>query len=194
MRMLLMTCLGAVVLSCLVEAAEPLQDTELPDGIAVENGRYISKIDGMPMVLVPAGEFIMGSGEGHDDEQPAHRVYLDRFLIDIHEVTNAQFERFVQRSGYQPQGPWRRGDGPEKGQHPVRFVTWYDADAYARWAGKQLPTEAQWEKAARGTRGYVYPWGNEWLPDMSRRAGTDAPMPVGSFPAEASPYGCLDMA
>lgn len=150
----------------------------------------------MPMVLVPAGEFVMGSNSGCYDERPAHKVDLDTFLIDKHEVTNAQFERFVKSAGYHPQGPWRRGFGPGAANCPVRFVTWYDAGAYARWAGRRLPTEAQWEKAASGGQGLTYPWGAEWKNGVSR-AGADVeagPVPVGSFPGGASRYGCLDMA
>jgi formylglycine-generating enzyme required for sulfatase activity len=167
----------------------------IPAGVQHVDGKFLSIKDGMELVHVPAGAFLMGSANGHYSERPAHQVYLDAYLIDIHEVTNAQFEKFVSESGYQPHGPWKRGfqDGQE--EHPVRFVTWHDAKAYADWAGRELPTEAMWEKAARGPAGHVYPWGPTW---KQRAAHTDlavdaGPGPVGAYPNGASPYGCLDM-
>lgn len=166
----------------------------LPAGIVFEGGRYLSKKDGMELVLVPAGNFVMGSDMGAFDERPAHSVRLGAYLIDKHEVTNAQFERFVTSAGYSPKGPWRRTARPRG--HPVRFVTWHDAHAYATWAGRRLPTEAQWEKAARGEKQRVYPWGLTWQPGLARTdlSPSAGPTQVGSFPKGAGPYGCLDMA
>jgi len=228
------------------------------------------------MVLIPAGEFLMGSDEGNADEAPAHRVYLDAYYIDRHEVTNAAFAQFVRASGSfdTVEGPWFRHSvegcldlighyenrygvalgkfdwqsgneakerqarfhdatvwraavsalqtllgkeqGPAEGERiagfasqpavreliekqarmPVREVTWRDAAAYARWVDKRLPTEAEWEKAARGADNRLYPWGDTWGPRRCR-AGLDpdaGPVPVGEHPDGASPYGCLDMA
>ncbi len=168
------------------------------------------------MILIPAGEFIMGTdSEGANaDQKPAHRVYLDAFYIDKHEVTNAQFEAFIVDSGYQNRKLWTVAGWNfiQKNQiktllhhgqnsvstapdHPVIGVSWYEASAYASWVGKRLPTEAEWEKAARGTDRSIYPWGNEM--DFSRLnyfSHHEKILGVGSFPSGASPYGILDMA
>jgi serine/threonine-protein kinase len=178
------------------------------------------------MVYVPAGEFIMGSDEGDSDEQPVHTVYLDTFYVDEYEVTNAQFAQFLNEQGNQEEGgvTWLDiGDEdclitesggqyqPKSGysDHPVIEVSWYGANAYCQWAGKRLPTEAEWEKAARGTDGLIYPWGNtfdgtklnfadkntsfDWS-DSNWDDGYADTAPVGSYPDGASPYGALDMA
>lgn len=125
------------------------------------------------MVLVPAGEFTMGTpagSNGFPDEHPARLVYLSAFWIDRYEVTNAAYETFVQATDYvapanaNPVSTLWEHNRPLPGieQHPVVNVSWLDAVAFCRWAGKRLPTEAEWEKAARGTTGRLYPWGNEW--------------------------------
>ena len=155
--------------------------------------------DGAEMILIPAGEFIMGSpeGEGLDSEHPQHTVFLDAFHIDKHEVTNAQYKQFMDATRHKAPEYWdnEKYNQPEQ---PVVDVDWHDAVAYCKWAGKRLPTEAEWEKAARGTDGRKYPWGNEW--DSSKCTsgmggdGYDYTAPVGSFPAGASPYGVMDMA
>ncbi len=121
------------------------------------------------MVLVPAGEFIMGSDRTVDrnayrSELPQRRVYLDAFEIDKYEVSNLQYLKFVLATGRNPQLDWRYDGGnfqEAMAHHPVMHVTWHDADAYCRWSGKRLPTEAEWEKAARGTDGRLFPWGSE---------------------------------
>jgi len=147
------------------------------------------------MVYVPAGEFIMGDDQGPDDCRPAHRVYVDAFLIDKYEVTNRQYRRFMEATGYGPPGgfydPRLRDD-----DQPVVGVTWYEAVAFASWVGKRLPTEAEWEKAARGGQGFLYPWGNAWKADRcnSSLAGLGVTAPVGSFPLGAGPYGIFDLA
>jgi sulfatase modifying factor 1 len=114
------------------------------------------------MVLVRGGAYTVGSNSGEDDERPARRVVLDPYFIDAKEVTNAEFERFVTEAGYQAEGDWRKFASEERRDHPVVAVTWNDAAAYAAWAGKRLPTEAEWEAAARGGfDGRIYPNGDE---------------------------------
>jgi len=151
------------------------------------------------MVAIPAGEFTMGSSQGI--ERPPQQVLLDAFEIDKFEVTNDEFERFVTEAGYETEAEgagepqsWRTyAEG--KPRHPVVKVTWNDAQAYCEWAGKRLPTEAEWEKAARGTEGYTYPWGNDWDPTKTntKEAGYRDTTAAGSFPEGASPYGVMDM-
>ncbi|MBM3234751.1 formylglycine-generating enzyme family protein [Candidatus Poribacteria bacterium] len=154
--------------------------------------------DGAEMVLMPAGEFLMGSDKSKDnladdDELPQRKVYLDGYWIYKYEVTVAQYRKFCQETGKQmPEEPsWGWQD-----EHPIANVTWDDAVAYCQWAGVELPTEAQWEKAARGTDGRIYPWGNEW--DASRcnnkTTGPGLTTAVSSYPAGGSPYGVMDMA
>ena len=153
------------------------------------------------MVEIPAGEFTMGNDGGDEDEKPAHAVTLEAFEMDMFEVTNADFAKFVEATGYQTEAEkageagWRAyAEG--KDNHPVVKVSWNDADAYCRWAGKRLPTEAEWEKAARGTEGVIYPWGNEWDPAKAntKQSGFRGTVAVGSFAEGASPYGVHDMA
>ena len=164
--------------------------------------------DSADMILTPAGEFLMGSpaGTGNFGEHPQHKVYLDAFYIYKYQVTNRQFARFVKETGFKAEGDWMRYAESGRETHPVVNVTWHDASAYCRWAGGRLPTEAQWEKAARGTDGREYPWGNTWdrnrcnwnkgpevsgMADIYSGRGT---APVGSFPSGVSPYGVHDMA
>jgi formylglycine-generating enzyme required for sulfatase activity len=150
------------------------------------------------MILIPAGWFLMGQDDGPSYSQPQRRVYLDAFAIDRTEVTNAAFLAFLAATGYQPQGtePWDEVSTRDHPDYPATGVIWVDADAYCRWAGKRLPTEAEWEKAARGTGGRRYPWGEEWNPAYANTLESDhgGVVSVGSFPEGASPYGVLDMA
>ncbi len=164
----------------------------LPAGFMEHGGRIWCLKDGAELAFVPAGPFTMGSDHGAPDEGPARTVRLAPFLMDRHEVTVWQYGWFCRDTGRaMPEQPKAAND-----RHPVVNVTWEEAHAFAEWAGKCLPTEAQWEKAARGTDARAFPWGNEppdedgaCLKDPAEE-GTTA---VGSYPAGRSPYGILDM-
>lgn len=156
------------------------------------------------MVLVPAGDFIMGSelDQAEADERPVHTVYLDDYFIDVTEVTTAAYTECVNAgicSAPQSGGDYHWGRS-EMQQHGINGVTWHQANAYCQWLDKQLPTEAQWEKAARGTDARIYPWGDEEancsyaiMADSEWGCGTRESFPVGSRPTGASPYGVQDM-
>ncbi len=165
-------------------------------------------IDGAEMILIPAGEFLMGSpaGQGADDEHPQHIVYLDDYYIYKFTVTNEMFMQFEKETGYCADGDWKDYAGKGRERHPVVSLTWDDAVEYCAWAGGALPTEAQWEKAARGTDGRILPWGDAWdaskcncclgpkVPGMADLYNGRGTAPVGSFPDGASAYGVEDMA
>ena len=166
-------------------------------------------------ITIPAGAFLMGSDplrdrDAQEREQPQHRIYLPAFQIAATPVTVVQFAAFIRATSYKTTAEqqnwdytWFRPHGrgsqitAERGLHPVTNVTWDDAQAFCRWAQVRLPTEAEWEKAARGVDGRLFPWGDE-PPDgarcnFNRPSGGDT-TPVGSYPKGASPYGVLDMA
>jgi formylglycine-generating enzyme required for sulfatase activity len=163
------------------------------------------------MVLIPAGEFIMGSDkvdtEGtasefgmvkpmYLDEHPAHKVNLPAYYIDIYELTNEHYKEFVNATGAKPPQHWNGQNVPQgRENYPVIYVNWYDADHYCQWAGKRLPTEAEWEKAARGTDGRDYPWGDEFDAQKANTGDTGIGdlTPVGQFEAGKSPFGVYDM-
>ncbi len=160
----------------------------------------VSEADGMTEVFVPAGEFLMGTDEkGVQKNRPAHVVYLSAFWIDQTEVSNAMFALCVEAGKCGP--PMMGGLNPYYGKseyanYPVVYVSWEAAKKYCQWAGRRLPSDAEWEKAARGTDGRLYPWGNQ-PPDMSL-ANFDnligESVPVDRYPLGASPYGALNMA
>lgn len=155
--------------------------------------------DGAPAALVAEGSFLMGD----DEVLPRKEIYLDAFYMDRYEITASRYADFLKATGpaRQPDG-WESVDVAVHGEKPVVGVNWFEADAYCRWAGKRLPTEAEWEKAARGTDGRVYPWGGEdpdpRLATFLRKASLDAYeeglSPVGSHDSGKSPYGIHDMA
>lgn len=149
--------------------------------------------DGMEMVLVEAGDFVMGTGRGLMEESPAHVRSLPSFYIDRTEVTCGQYARYVGATGTEAPPDWIDGRLPVgRDMYPITNISWFDAMRYAIWAGKRLPTEAEWERAARGTDGRVFPWGD--ADDASKRNRDSGKlMPVGQFPAGRSPSGCLDM-
>ena len=115
-----------------------------------------------PMAEILEGPFTMGSDgtQALEDERPQHQVWLPTFLIDLHEVTTAQYADFLAATNRPVPSQWNTVDLSQHGDRPVIGVDWTDADAYCRWRGKRLPTEAEWEKSARGTDGRLYPWGN----------------------------------
>jgi formylglycine-generating enzyme required for sulfatase activity len=168
-----------------------LAGVTLPAGFTATADRRIYCVrDGSEMVLVPAGEFVMGN-DGlrieawwSPQEAPEHVVDLDAFLVDRCPVTVGQWLRFCRATGSPPSSPDRTAADDLL---PVTDVPFARAEAYAAWAGKSLPTEAQWEKSSRGTDGRLLPWG------AGEHRHPDRAMPVGSFPLEASPYGVLDL-
>jgi formylglycine-generating enzyme required for sulfatase activity len=157
------------------------------------------------MVMVPAGAYTVGRDDESDLEKPQHTVTLPAYFIDRTEVTNEEYKKFVDATNRKPPANWQGKTYPAgRANYPVTGVTWQDAADYAAWAGKRLPTEAEWEAAARGPQGLRYPWGNEWLPGQANigvKAGEQAKdkqyppqiMEVGGFPQGASPAGALDM-
>ena len=158
--------------------------------------------DGMTLLFVPNGDFIMGSGNGDSDEKPIHTVDLDAFWIDKTEVTNAMYEECVQDrvcklpSSTKSYARDSYYGNSEFDNHPVIYVSWEDAKAYCAWTSRRLPTEAEWEKAARGTEGRTYPWGKD-APNfhlLNYDRNVEDTTEVGKYPNGASPYGALDMA
>lgn len=162
----------------------------------------------LDFIKIPAGDFLMGSDPRHDreaqaDEQPQHVLSVSDFFIMRHPVTNSEYYLFIEATGHRAPLFWVNGDFPDdKAEHPVVGVSYLDAIAFCRWAGGQiglpirLPTEAEWEKAARGSKGQVYPWGDQWEPMIcnTREAKLKDTTPVGYFsPKGDSPYGVADI-
>jgi formylglycine-generating enzyme required for sulfatase activity len=191
--------------------AEKLKPPEI-----VSDGKKRSATDGMryplysdesrlgdepnPMVFIAAGPFLMGSNDRLPDEGPQHEVNLDSYYIDVYEVTNLQYKKFNDATKRRSPAHFRnRSFPPGKADHPVTYVSWEDAQAYCQWAGKRLPTDEEWEKAARGTDGRMFPWGNEFdvlkanTPLRWQQIGDFGDTtPVGAFADGVSPYGLYD--
>ena len=183
-----------------------LTPAPLPSSTPAVSSTQVSTKDGMVLIYIPAGDFLMGSAdsdkEANSDEKPQHKVYLDAFWIDKTEVTNVMYARCVQagacqtlfetksfaRSSYYTNAQFK--------DFPVIYVSWDDAGKYCKWAERRLPTEAEWEKAARGAIGRLYPWGddppNPSLLNFNKNVGDTTQ--VGKYPDGASTYGVLDMA
>jgi len=198
---------GDAYVSPIIQSPTPVPQPPTPDRLPFEP----------EMILIPAGEFLMGSDPKKDkhareNEQPQHTLYLPDYYLAKTPVTNTQYAAFVQATDYRPpqrSEDWAKpynwnGQIPPKGKenHPVVLVSWDDAVAYCHWlaeaTGKlyHLPTEAEWEKGARGTDGRIYPWGNEWDAKKCNayESKKDSTTPVDAYPAGASVYGLLDMA
>lgn len=191
----------------------------MADDILIQENRQSAGIV-EDMSLIPLGEFLMGSNDGGDFERPLHKVFLDAYYLDITPVTNEQFASFVAATGYrttaehsedsaqmpgavqmQVAASWRTFATPERKDHPVICVSWYDAVVFAHWAGKRLPTEAEWEKASRGRlEGRLFPWGDS--PADDTRANMNGVNPTRQLPPPTTPvksfppngYGLYDMA
>lgn len=150
------------------------------------------------MALIQGGKFMMGRDDGSSDEGPVHEVELKSFFLDQQEVTNQEYKKFVDATGRPAPRNWKSNGSyaPDEARLPVTYVTWDDAAAYAKWAGKRLPTEAEWEYAARGGNAYVYPWGNQWVAGYANidRKGQLKPAPVSSFDKDVSAFGIYDLA
>ena len=151
------------------------------------------------MVSIPAGSYD-GESDGDADEKPAHKVQISAFSMDEYEVTVRQYATFLQESGGDRPADWKTMNKTANQKRPVMGVDWADAARYCKWAGKRLPTEAEWEKAARGTDGRLYPWGNDPPTPLHANYGKkewnnyEALVPVGTLEAGKSPYGVYDMA
>jgi sulfatase modifying factor 1 len=152
------------------------------------------------MVLIPEGPFIRGTDKGGFDEQPQRSIHLRAFMIDKYEVTNGQYAAFVAATGHRKAGPpsrYAKNMARMRGiNQPAVYVSWDDAQAFCQWKGKRLPTEAEWEKAMRGTDGRLWPWGNVEIPNAANWArvddGFEVSASVGKFHSDASPFGVMD--
>jgi len=209
----------------LVKRVEPNRRV-YTDTISVQEKEYrqkiASSIDGRRMALIPEGKFMFGSNDGDRDESPEQAVNLDSYYIDLYEVSNRDYKKFVEAANAPPPISWKGATYRQGEDNLPVLVTYNEACAYAQWAGKRLPTEEEWEKAARGFgrisgvnegKNFRYPWGRDFNPELANcadfwrenktgvhikmRFGVTVPnlMPVGSFePEGVSPFGVVNMA
>ncbi|HKV42963.1 MAG TPA: bifunctional serine/threonine-protein kinase/formylglycine-generating enzyme family protein, partial [Blastocatellia bacterium] len=183
----------AIVLSRNPPPPKPVVAPPVPVGMTLIKGATFTMgtndpINPPPKTSDPNAKYFWG---------PAHQVKVNDFYLDLYEVTNVDYARFVRQTGRKPPPQWRGGEYPPgESKLPVTSVSWFDATAYAQWARKRLPTEAEWEYAARGTDGRKYPWGNEWSKQLSNSGEEQRgrPVAVGSYPGGVSPSGIYDMA
>ncbi len=197
----ILVCLGGALCLALVGVflawkipapTAPLRSTATPSSLSPEIVDH-----GAKMVLIPAGTFTMG-GDINDDEKPVHQITLPAFYMDVYEVTNALYRNCVDKGNCQKSGWFTRtyynySTEARFNNYPVVGTDWYMAQAYCRWRGARLPTEAEWEKAARGTDERTYPWG-EGIDRTRANYDKDDTQPVGSYESGKSPYGLYDMA
>ena len=190
--------IGGVALWLAKQGGVPVNSSTATSQVATNATVSSSGRTGMPapegMVYVPAGAFTMGRDAGDDAERPPHPASVNAFYIDVNEVTNEEYLKFVKATGHKAPSIWKNGSfAPGDARKPVVGVSWADANEYARWAGKRLPTEEEWEFAARGTNGFLYPWGNEWSEGAANAHDAQQSVAeIGSYKG-ASPFGTHDM-
>jgi formylglycine-generating enzyme required for sulfatase activity len=188
----------SALLSPAIPAAESKKETK-PAAIETAKSAEAPKIL-KRMVLISEGDFSVGSPPGRspfENETPKHQVHLAAFYMDKYEVTNEQYKEFCDATGRSYPGYFsEKNFPPGSAKKPVVMVSWIDADAYARWAGKRLPAEVEWEAAASGVSGRIWPWGNSWISHEAntRENGEDESADVGSHPLDVSEFGIFDMA
>jgi formylglycine-generating enzyme required for sulfatase activity len=198
---LIIAVLGALILWSLrttIWKPSPAEVQPKP-GQQSPSDQQTSKAENKPappegMVYVPGGILMMGRDSGDEAERPPHQVTVKPFFIDTYEVTNEGYEKFVTATSHHSPATWRNGSFPSGAERkPVTGVTWDDANDYARWAGKRLPTEEEWEFAARGTDGRMYPWGIDWRQGSANANGAGQSIAdVGAYKG-TSPFGAYDM-
>ena len=192
----IMGILRGTIMTPYEEAPPATDDSQSSDLDSATNEEPITE----EMVTIPPGPFVRGTTNGGFDEQPQRTIYLDTFSIDRYEVTNHQYQQFVLATEHRKAGPpsrYAKSIGKMRGTNqPVVYVSWDDANDYCRWKGKRLPTEAEWEKAMRGTDGRLWPWGNQEKANGANWArvqdGFDVSARVGTFATDKSPYGVMD--
>ena len=200
-------CVHSALLGCLLAMAL-LYPAESTAGILeqLRKPRPSSELQvhsDVPMIMIPEGAFRMGADgtDALEDEKPQHEVWLSRFEIDRHEVTTGHYAEFLASTKRPAPWQWESLDLSQHGDRPVIGVSWFDADAYCRWRGTRLPTEAEWEKAARGTDGRLFPWGNHSPQEETANFGFGARFsysqvlaPVERYEQGRSPFGLYQMA